>query len=159
VQHHSSIGFTGCYFFCSCIACTYMWFPSVPDLILLTLCQRYCPPASINVFATFVFCVSALPGMSTPVPTMLFWFRTHPARYLFSLLHCLPTALLYMYDSPLCLWIPTSLTIYIVVCVHTYIWLRTVTYLYIYTRILCGIVADSLLFPFFFFILLVFTYA
>ena len=38
--------------------------------------------------------------------------------------------------------------IYIVLCIHTYIWLHIVTY--IYTEILYGIVADSLLFPCFF---------
>jgi len=53
-----------------------------------------------------------------------------------------------MYILFMCLWISTSLPIYIVLCIHTYIWLHIVTY--IYTHILYGIVADSLLFPCFF---------
>jgi len=138
---------------CSRNAYTYMWFSSVPDLVFLTLCQWFCPLASVNVFATFDFCVSALPGMSTPVPSMLFWFRTHPAWFFF---FCYS---LFGDSSPIYVRFSSVLVDFYIITniyssVHTYIHTHTHThthiYIYIYidththahTEILYGIVAD-----------------
>jgi len=56
-----------------------MWFPSVPDRVLLTLFQYFDLLASANLFVTFDFCVSALTGMYMTIPAVLICFTIHPA--------------------------------------------------------------------------------